>query len=75
MGGKNAVIVADDADLDEAVLGVVKSAFGYAGQKCSACSRCIVVGSVYDAFVPRLVAAAKSLTLGPADQPGRRSVR
>ncbi len=70
MGGKNAVIVADDADLDEAVLGVVKSAFGFAGQKCSACSRCVVVGDVYDAFVPRLVAAAKSLTLGPADQPG-----
>ncbi len=70
MGGKNAVIVADDADLDEAVLGVVKSAFGFAGQKCSACSRCIILGSVYDAFVPRLVAAAKSLTLGPADQPG-----
>lgn len=70
MGGKNAVIVADDADLDEAVLGVVKSAFGFAGQKCSACSRCIVVGDVYDTFITRLVAAAKSLTLGPADQPG-----
>lgn len=70
MGGKNAVIVADDADLDEAVLGVVKSAFGFAGQKCSACSRCIVVGDVYETFITRLVAAARSLTLGPADQPG-----
>ena len=43
MGGKNAIIVDDDADLDEAVLGVVNSAFGYQGQKCSACSRCIVL--------------------------------
>ena len=42
MGGKNAIIIDDDADLDEAVLGVVKSAFGYQGQKCSACSRAIV---------------------------------
>ena len=43
MGGKNAIIVDDDADLDEAVLGVVHSAFGYQGQKCSACSRAIVL--------------------------------
>ena len=43
MGGKNAIIVDDDADLDEAVHGVVASAFGYAGQKCSACSRAIVL--------------------------------
>ena len=50
MGGKNAIIVDDDADLDEAVLGVVKSAFGYQGQKCSACSRAIVLAAVYDAF-------------------------
>ena len=45
MGGKNAIIVDDDADLDEAVLGVVQSAFGYQGQKCSACSRAIVLDS------------------------------
>ena len=44
MGGKNAIIVDDDADLDEAVKGVVDRAFGYAGQKCSACSRAIVLG-------------------------------
>ncbi len=43
MGGKNAIIVDDDADLDEAVVGVIQSAFGYAGQKCSACSRVIVL--------------------------------
>jgi RHH-type proline utilization regulon transcriptional repressor/proline dehydrogenase/delta 1-pyrroline-5-carboxylate dehydrogenase len=61
MGGKNAIIVDDDADLDEAVTGVIRSAFGYAGQKCSACSRVIVLASVRDAFVERLCAAAASL--------------
>ena len=70
MGGKNAIIVVDDADLDEAVLGVMHSDFGFQGQKCSACSRAIVLSSVYDAFVTRLVAATRSLTCGPAEQPG-----
>ena len=70
MGGKNAIIVDDDADLDEAVLGVVQSAFGYAGQKCSACSRVIVLEGAYDLFLERLVGAAKSLELGPAENPG-----
>lgn len=70
MGGKNAIIVDDDADLDEAVAGVVESAFGYSGQKCSACSRVIVVGTAYDVFLERLVAATRSLKLGPADDPG-----
>ena len=69
MGGKNAIIIDDDADLDEAVLGVVKSAFGYQGQKCSACSRCIVLADVYDAFLARLVEATRSLKIGPADDP------
>ena len=64
MGGKNAIIVDDDADLDEAVQGVLRSAFGFAGQKCSACSRVIVVESVADAFTRRLVEAAKSMTAG-----------
>ncbi len=72
MGGKNAIIVDDDADLDEAVTGVVTSAFGYQGQKCSACSRCIVVGGVYDAFLSRLVEAARSLKIGPAEDPSSR---
>jgi RHH-type proline utilization regulon transcriptional repressor/proline dehydrogenase/delta 1-pyrroline-5-carboxylate dehydrogenase len=61
MGGKNAIIVDDDADLDEAVTGVISSAFGYAGQKCSACSRLIVVGSIYENFVQRLKLAVESL--------------
>jgi RHH-type proline utilization regulon transcriptional repressor/proline dehydrogenase/delta 1-pyrroline-5-carboxylate dehydrogenase len=69
MGGKNAVIVDDDADLDEAVVGVLHSAFGYAGQKCSACSRAIVISGVYDAFVARLAEAAHALSVGPADDP------
>ncbi|MGB9625009.1 MAG: L-glutamate gamma-semialdehyde dehydrogenase, partial [Phycisphaerae bacterium] len=69
MGGKNAVIVDDDADLDEAIHGVIASAFGYAGQKCSACSRAIVLDAVYDAFLDRLVAAARSLKVGPAEDP------
>ncbi len=69
MGGKNAIIIDDDADLDEAVLGVTYSAFGYAGQKCSACSRCIVLESVYDAFVEKLAQATTSLKVGPAELP------
>ncbi len=69
MGGKNAIIVDDDADLDEAVLGVVQSAFGYAGQKCSACSRVIVLDGIYEAFLERLVGAVTSLKLGPAEAP------
>jgi RHH-type proline utilization regulon transcriptional repressor/proline dehydrogenase/delta 1-pyrroline-5-carboxylate dehydrogenase len=70
MGGKNAIVIDDDADLDEAVVGVLRSAFGYAGQKCSACSRAIVVDGVYDAFVARLVAAAGSLAVGAAQLAG-----
>ncbi|HWC90818.1 MAG TPA: aldehyde dehydrogenase family protein, partial [Pirellulales bacterium] len=69
MGGKNAIIVDDDADLDEAVLGVMRSAFGYQGQKCSACSRAIVLPGVYDQFVERIVEASRSLKVGPAEDP------
>ncbi len=69
MGGKNAIIVDDDADLDEAVAGVVKSAFGYQGQKCSACSRAIVLENLHDTFVKRLVEATASLKIAPADEP------
>lgn len=69
MGGKNAIIVDADADLDEAVSGVMKSAFGYQGQKCSACSRAIVVGDIYEPFIRRLVEATRSLKLGPAEDP------
>ncbi len=69
MGGKNAIIVDDDADLDEAVHGVVVSAFGYQGQKCSACSRVIVLERIHDQFLERLIEATKSLRIGPAEDP------
>ena len=68
MGGKNAVIVDASADVDEAVVAVRQSAFGFQGQKCSACSRVIVVESAYEAFVHRIVEATRALTIGdPAD--------
>jgi RHH-type proline utilization regulon transcriptional repressor/proline dehydrogenase/delta 1-pyrroline-5-carboxylate dehydrogenase len=70
MGGKNAIIIDDDADMDEAVGGVVDSAFGYQGQKCSACSRVIIDRSKYDSFLTRLVEATRSLAIGPAEDPG-----
>lgn len=69
LGGKNALIVDDDADLDEAVKGILHSAFGYQGQKCSACSRVIVVGDAYAPLVGRLVEAVRSLPLGDAADP------
>ena len=69
MGGKNAIIIDESADLDRAVEGVVKSAFGYSGQKCSACSRAIVLASIYDTFVERFVEATKSLNIGAAELP------
>jgi len=64
MGGKDAIVVADDADLDAAVAGVVASAYGFAGQKCSACSRAIVDAKLYDAFLEKLVPAVEALKLG-----------
>lgn len=69
MGGKNAIIVDADADLDEAIHGVVHSAFGFQGQKCSACSRVIVHTSCYDEFRERLVGATRSLQVGPSWDP------
>ena len=69
MGGKNAIIVDDDADLDEAIVHVLHSAFAYQGQKCSACSRVIVLQAIYDKFVQRLAQAAESLSIGPAEDP------
>lgn len=72
LGGKNAIIVDDDADLDEAVVAVVQSAFGFQGQKCSACSRVIVVDRVYEMFLARLAGAVRSLRVGPARDPGAR---
>ncbi|NDV17909.1 aldehyde dehydrogenase family protein [Pseudodesulfovibrio sp. JC047] len=69
MGGKNATIIDDDADLDEAVPGVLYAAFGFQGQKCSACSRVIVLDAIYDRFVKRLSEAATSVKLGPSENP------
>ena len=69
MGGKNAIIVDEDADLDEAVVGVLASTIGFAGQKCSACSRVIVLGSAYEPFCARIAEAVRSIQIGPADDP------
>ncbi len=72
MGGKNAILVDETADLDAAVAGVLQSAFEYAGQKCSACSRVITVGAVGEAFSERLVEACRGLPLLPPEDPGCR---
>ncbi len=69
MGGKNAMIVDDDADVDEAIVEILHSAFGYQGQKCSACSRLIVLETIHDTLVERLKGAAESLHLGPTEDP------
>jgi 1-pyrroline-5-carboxylate dehydrogenase len=69
MGGKDSTIVDEEADLDAAVEGVAQAAFGYQGQKCSACSRAIVSEKVYDAFLEKLVERAKKVTVGPSDDP------
>jgi RHH-type proline utilization regulon transcriptional repressor/proline dehydrogenase/delta 1-pyrroline-5-carboxylate dehydrogenase len=69
MGGKNAIIVDEDADLDEAVHGVVHSAFGYQGQKCSACSRAVVLDGIHDVFLARAIEATRSLKIAPAEEP------
>ncbi|MDQ1520670.1 MAG: RHH-type transcriptional regulator, proline utilization regulon repressor / proline dehydrogenase, partial [Actinomycetota bacterium] len=64
MGGKNAIVVDSDADLDEAVPAIVQSAFSYAGQKCSAAARVIAVGGVHDSLVERLAGAAQLVPIG-----------
>jgi RHH-type transcriptional regulator, proline utilization regulon repressor / proline dehydrogenase / delta 1-pyrroline-5-carboxylate dehydrogenase len=69
LGGKNAIIIDEDADLDEAIKGAVQSAFGFSGQKCSACSRIIVVGDAYETFLRRFCDATASLIIGPAKDP------
>lgn len=68
MGGKDAIVVADDADLDSAAEGVVASAFGFQGQKCSACSRLIVDEKVHDALVEKVVNLTKALKIGLPDE-------
>src|SRR5208282_5029423 len=69
MGGKDAIVVDDEADVDAAVEGVAVSAFGYQGQKCSACSRAIVAEKIYDTFVEKLVERTKKIKVGPSDDP------
>jgi 1-pyrroline-5-carboxylate dehydrogenase len=68
MGGKDAIIVDRDTNLDEAVQGVFVSAFGYQGQKCSACSRAIVHSAVYDQFVEKLRDTVAKVTMGPPEE-------
>jgi len=70
LGGKNPIIVLDDADLDLAVDGIVWSAFGTSGQRCTAASRVIAQAGVYDELQSRLVAAAERLRLGPGWEDG-----
>jgi RHH-type transcriptional regulator, proline utilization regulon repressor / proline dehydrogenase / delta 1-pyrroline-5-carboxylate dehydrogenase len=70
MGGKNAIIIDSDADLDEAIVDSTYSAFGYQGQKCSACSRLVVLEENYDRVMERLLNAAASLRVGNPEDPG-----
>ena len=69
MGGKNAIIVDDDADLDGAVQAIIESAFGYAGQKCSSCSRVIVLDGAFDGLCTRLRDAVDAVIIGPPEAP------
>jgi len=69
MGGKNALIIDADADLDEAVVHIIDSAFGYQGQKCSAASRVILLDEIYDRLLARLIGAARSLKIGAPEDP------
>ncbi len=68
MGGKNAIVVDNEADLNSAVEGVVQAAYGYQGQKCSACSRAIVVEDAYELFLEKLVDRVKKVKVGPCDE-------
>jgi len=69
MGGKDAIVVDEEADLDAAVEGVAVSAFGYQGQKCSACSRAIVSEKIYDKFLEKLVERVGKIKVGPIEDP------
>ncbi|MDE1009623.1 MAG: L-glutamate gamma-semialdehyde dehydrogenase [Paraburkholderia fungorum] len=66
LGGKDAILVDETANLDDAATAVIQAAFGYSGQKCSACSRLIVVDSVYDALLEKVVAKTKELVVSEA---------
>lgn len=70
MGGKDGIVVASDADLDSAADGIVAAAFGFQGQKCSACSRAIVEDSIYDTVLEKILARVAKINVGdPADNP------
>jgi 1-pyrroline-5-carboxylate dehydrogenase len=69
MGGKDAIVVDEEADLEAAVEGVALSAFGYQGQKCSACSRAIVAEKIYDRFLEKLVERVAKMKVGPPEDP------
>jgi 1-pyrroline-5-carboxylate dehydrogenase len=70
MGGKDAIVVDADTDLDDAATGVVQSAFGFQGQKCSACSRAIIHADVYDSMIEKIAARTEKIKVGdPAEQP------
>ncbi|MGA8941334.1 MAG: L-glutamate gamma-semialdehyde dehydrogenase [Thermoactinomyces sp.] len=70
MGGKDAIVVDDDCDLDVAVDAIIKSAFGFSGQKCSACSRVIAHEKIYDELLERVTARTRELKVGETDTPG-----
>jgi RHH-type transcriptional regulator, proline utilization regulon repressor / proline dehydrogenase / delta 1-pyrroline-5-carboxylate dehydrogenase len=70
MGGKNAIIIDNDADVDEAIPAVLYSAFGYQGQKCSALSRLIILEDNYDVVLERLIEATRDLKMAPPEEPG-----
>src|SRR5947208_4975400 len=75
MGGKDAIIVDADADIDSAVEGVAASAFGFQGQKCSACSRAIIDERIYDKFLEKLKARVEKITIGdPTENPNMGAV-
>jgi 1-pyrroline-5-carboxylate dehydrogenase len=69
MGGKDGIVVDEEADIDAAVEGTVQAAFGYQGQKCSACSRVIVSEKIYDTFLNKLAERTKKIKVGPSDDP------
>ena len=69
MGGKNAIVIDSSADLDEAVSGVLHSAFGFQGQKCSACSRVIILEDIYEKFLERFLPAVESLVIADPEDP------
>jgi 1-pyrroline-5-carboxylate dehydrogenase len=70
MGGKDTIVVDSEADLDDAAANVVSSAYGFQGQKCSACSRVIVLEDIYDEFVKKIVERTENLTIGDPKDPG-----